>query len=63
VVGDTVNLAARIQDRSREGKFTCIFLSVDTKAKLASEVPLEFFGDEQFKGKAELIPVWEVRQA
>ena len=63
VVGDTVNLAARIQDRSREGKFTCIFLSGDTKARLTSEVPLEFFGDEQFKGKAELIPVWEVREA
>lgn len=63
VVGDTVNLAARIQDRSREGKFTCIFLSGDTKARLQEEVPLEFFGDEQFKGKAELIPVWEVRQA
>lgn len=63
VVGDTVNLAARIQDRSREGKFTCIFLSGDTKAKLSSQVPLEFFGDEQFKGKAELIPVWEVREA
>ena len=61
VVGDTVNLAARIQDRSREGKFTCIFLSGDSKAKLSEEVPLEFFGDEQFKGKAELIPVWEVR--
>lgn len=63
VVGDTVNLAARIQDRSREGKFTCIFLSGDSKAKLSEEVPLEFFGDEQFKGKAELIPVWEVRDA
>jgi class 3 adenylate cyclase len=60
VIGDTVNLAARIQDRSREGKFTCIFLSGATKAKLTAQVPLEFFGDEQFKGKAELIPVWEV---
>jgi adenylate cyclase len=63
VIGDTVNLAARIQDRSREGKFTCIFLSGDTKNKLTDPVTLEFFGDEQFKGKAELIPVWEVRQA
>lgn len=62
VVGDTVNLAARIQDRSREGKFTCIFLSGDSKDKLTEEVPLEFFGDERFKGKAELIPVWEVRE-
>lgn len=61
VVGDTVNLAARIQDRSREGRFTCIFLSGDTKEKLTEEFDLAFFGDEDFKGKAEPIPVWEVR--
>lgn len=63
VVGDTVNLAARIQDRSREGKYTCIFLSGDTRARLKDQVALEFFGDEEFKGKAEPIPVWEVREA
>ena len=62
VVGDTVNLAARIQDRSRAGRYTSIFLSGETKDKLTQEVPLEFFGDEEFKGKAELIPVWEVRE-
>ncbi len=61
VVGDTVNLAARIQDRSRDGKFTCIFLSGDTKEKLTEDFDLAFFGDEDFKGKAEPIPVWEVR--
>ncbi len=62
VVGDTVNLAARIQDRSRAGQYTAIFLSGATKDKLTDEVPLEFFGDEEFKGKAEPIPVWEVRE-
>lgn len=61
VVGDTVNLAARIQDRSRDGAHTCIFLSGDTKDKLSEEFDLEFFGDEDFKGKAEPVPVWEVR--
>jgi adenylate cyclase len=61
VVGDTVNLAARIQDRSREGKFTCIFLSQDTRDRLSEPVPLEFFGNEQFKGKADPVPVWEIK--
>ena len=61
VVGDTVNLAARIQDRSRDGSFSCIFLSQSTKEKLTAEVELVHFGDEEFKGKAEPIPVWEVK--
>ena len=61
VVGDTVNLAARIQDRSRDGSFSCIFLSQSTKEKLTTDVELVHFGDEEFKGKAEPIPVWEVK--
>jgi class 3 adenylate cyclase len=61
VVGDTVNLAARIQDRSRDGQHSCIFLSQQTKDKLTLEVDLVHFGDEEFKGKAEPIPVWEVK--
>jgi class 3 adenylate cyclase/methyl-accepting chemotaxis protein len=61
VVGDTVNLAARIQDRSRDGSFSCIFLSQSTKDKLTTDVDLVHFGDEEFKGKAEPIPVWEVK--
>ena len=60
VVGDTVNLAARIQDRSRDGSHTCIFLSQSTKDKLTEPVELVHFGDENFKGKAEPVPVWEV---
>lgn len=61
VVGDTVNLAARIQDRSRDGSFSCIFLSQSTKDKVTIDVDLVHFGDEEFKGKAEPIPVWEVK--
>jgi len=63
VVGDTVNLAARIQDRSRDGSHTYIFLSQDTKDRLKGEFDLVFFGEEEFKGKKEPIPVWEIRSA
>lgn len=59
LIGDTVNLAARIQDRSRDGKHTGILLSDDSKQDLSGfEVVL--FGDESFKGKSGLIRVWEV---
>lgn len=61
VVGDTVNLAARIQDRSRDGSHSHIFISGDTKDKLKEPVELVHFGDEMFKGKAEPIPVWEIK--
>lgn len=61
VIGDTVNLAARIQDRSRDGRHTCIFLSGTTKALLTEEFDLELFGNEDFKGKSEPVEVWEVR--
>jgi len=60
VVGDTVNLAARIQDRSRDGKHTCILVSDDTRKDLPHRVKTELFGDEMFKGKSQPVRVWEV---
>ncbi len=60
VVGDTVNLAARIQDRSRDGKHTFILVSGATREKLGNHFELDFFGDETFKGKTGTTPVWEV---
>lgn len=61
VVGDTVNLAARIQDRSRDGKYSCIFLSGATRELLTHEFDMELFGQEMFKGKSEPIEVWELK--
>lgn len=63
VVGDTVNLAARIQDRSRDGKHTFILVSGFTRDKLGDRFELAFFGDETFKGKTGTTPVWEVVKA
>ncbi len=60
VVGDTVNLAARIQDRSRDGRHTRIFLSRDTKGKLKEQVPMVIFGLEEFKGVDGPVEVWEL---
>lgn len=59
LIGDTVNLAARIQDRSRDGKHTGILISAEAR-KDVSDFVLEVFGDEAFKGKSGLIRVYEV---
>lgn len=59
LIGDTVNLAARIQDRSRDGKHTGILLSAEAR-KDVSDFVLEVFGDEAFKGKSGLIRVFEI---
>jgi adenylate cyclase len=59
LIGDTVNLAARIQDRSRDGKHTGILLSAEAR-KDVSDFVLEVFGDESFKGKSGLIRVFEI---
>lgn len=60
VIGDTVNLAARIQDRSREGQHTCIFMSGVVREHLGKEFEVAHFGDVAFKGKAEPVPVFEL---
>lgn len=60
LVGDTVNLAARIQDRSRDGRHTCILVSGATRERLGETFSLAFFGDEIFKGKTGTTPVWEI---
>lgn len=59
LIGDTVNLAARIQDRSRDGKHTGILLSQESYQDVQG-FDMEVFGDEAFKGKSGLTRVWEV---
>ncbi|MEW6278224.1 MAG: adenylate/guanylate cyclase domain-containing protein [Candidatus Eremiobacterota bacterium] len=60
VVGDTVNLAARIQDRSRDGKHTQILVSQQVYAEVLGEFDCAYFGEEQFKGKSRPVAVWEL---
>jgi len=59
LIGDTVNLAARIQDRSRDGKHTGILLSDEARQDV-KKFEVVLFGDESFKGKTGLIRVWEI---
>jgi class 3 adenylate cyclase len=59
VVGDTVNLAARIQDRSREGIATLVFVSAVVSTEAASH-RYRLVGDLAMKGKAEPVRVFEV---
>lgn len=60
VVGDTVNLAARIQDRSRDGKHTFIFVSETVHDETKASIAYDVVGDLTFKGKAEPVRVFEV---
>lgn len=60
VVGDTVNIGARVQDRSRDGRHSCILLTESTRQEVGERIPLAFFGNEVLKGKSDPIPIWEV---
>jgi class 3 adenylate cyclase len=60
VVGDTVNLAARIQDKSREGKHTCVLVSEVVRDETQADFEHDAVGDLAFKGKAEPVRVFEV---
>jgi class 3 adenylate cyclase len=59
VIGDTVNSASRIQDRSRDGKYSCILMSTESYEDVKDFIKAEFFGNEHLKGKAEPVPIWE----
>lgn len=60
VVGDTVNTAARIQDRSKEGRHTCILISQSTCDEVRGEFEVVFFGEEMLKGKSTSVAIWEI---
>ena len=62
VVGDTVNLAARIQDRSRDGTCTCIFVSDAVKKELGDAFESLSLGEMTFKGKSKPVAVWEIKE-
>ena len=62
VVGDTVNLAARIQDRSRDGTLSCIFVSADVHTDLGDEFRSVSLGEMTFKGKKKPVEVWEISE-
>lgn len=62
VVGDTVNLAARIQDRSRDGTLSCIFISDAAHDDIGDEFRAVSLGEMTFKGKKHPVTVWEIAE-
>jgi class 3 adenylate cyclase len=59
-IGDTVNLAARLEAHTKEAG-RGILVDGDTQAALADRVPTEPLGEVQFKGKAAAVPVFAVK--
>jgi adenylate cyclase len=59
-IGDTVNLAARLEAHTKEvGRG--ILLDGKTRAALEDRVPLDTLGDVLFKGKSVAVPVFAVK--
>jgi len=59
-IGDTVNLAARLEAHTKEAGRD-ILIDGDTQAALGERVPVEAIGEVRFKGKAQPVPVFAVR--
>jgi len=60
VVGDTVNVAARLQDAARAGQ---VFVSRTTYRLTRGAFTFQAMDPIQVKGKREALPVYELRQA
>ena len=59
-IGDTVNLAARLEAHTKEAG-RGILVDGATHAALGGQLPLELLGDVVFKGKALAVPVFAVK--
>jgi adenylate cyclase len=57
VIGDTVNVAARLESAAAEGE---VLLGSETRAQLGSAATLEEAGALELKGKSEPIPAWRL---
>ena len=65
-----VNVAARIQDRSRDGRYSCVLVSETAVQEflqrrggegLEAGFEFEHFGDETLKGKTQTIKIMELK--
>ncbi|MCY7308018.1 MAG: response regulator [Rhodoferax sp.] len=59
-IGDTVNLAARLEAHTKVAG-RGILLDGDTQAALVERVPCEYIGEVQFKGKGTAVAVFAVK--
>jgi adenylate cyclase len=60
VIGDNVNLAARLESVSKEGRYTNIMVSERTLPGLGDCVELEKLKERTVKGKSETVGIYEV---
>ncbi|MDM0013005.1 adenylate/guanylate cyclase domain-containing response regulator [Variovorax sp. J22P168] len=58
-IGDTVNLAARLESHTKEAQRT-ILIDAATEAALAGRMTVESLGDAAIRGKALPVPIWAV---
>ncbi|MBW7874850.1 MAG: adenylate/guanylate cyclase domain-containing protein [Candidatus Cloacimonetes bacterium] len=62
VLGDTVNLAARVESYSKDGKHTCILYSEATRIALRKKWEDELLTEVTVKGKSVPIKIYELTQ-
>ncbi len=60
VIGDHVNLAARLEALSKEGRFSKIILAGETRDAVDAYLETAPLGDLTVKGKTRAVPVFEV---
>jgi class 3 adenylate cyclase len=60
-IGDTVNLAARLEAHTKEAR-RGVLIDAATQSALADRVHTELLGEVQFKGKAQAVPVFGLKQ-
>lgn len=60
VIGDPVNVAARLQERSKAGRHTRVVLSESTYEQVSSLVEVEQLPGDEIRGKQEAIAAYEL---
>lgn len=62
VIGDTVNVASRLEKLAKKGKYSRILTGMETRDLLQELVDFEELPPTSLKGKSEQVPVYEVKQ-
>ena len=63
VLGDPVNLAARVESLSKEGKSSCILFTESTLNHITEDFQYDFLLENTVKGKTLPVNIYEIRSA